>query len=97
MTTILQNVIADIFGFFRGMFAAAGNFNPNTVAGPGTWDSSFRSEWPDDGSTKPAMSSSDRSLPLALRLQALEAELAAFDQALPHIHGDRIIETDSIA
>lgn len=95
MTTILNNVIGDIFGFFRKVLAG-GSLNPNTVAGMDTWDSSFGSERPASKPVLPPMSSSDKSLTLALRLQALEAELAAFDQALPLIN-NQFIKTDTIS
>lgn len=95
MTTILQNMIGDLFGFFRARFAAGG-FNPNTVADTGGWDSSFETEEVATSSKLPALRSSDRTLPLASRLQALEVELAAFDKALPYIDSRPIIETDSI-
>lgn len=96
MTTILNNVLGDILGFLRKALAD-GTLNPNTVAGIDAWDSSFQSEMSATKPKLPALSSSDRSLPLALRLQALEAELAAFDKALPYIPDHQFIETDSIS
>lgn len=96
MTTNLNNIFSDIIRFLRRAFAT-GSLNPNTAAGAASWDRTFEPEMPVSKPKLPAMRSSDRSLPLGLRLQALEAELASFDEALPRIHNYQFTDTDSIS
>ena len=69
---------ANVWGFFREILAKQ-SLNPNKGSGMGSWVESDMSVGP----SLPAMKSRDRSLPLALRLEALEAELAQFERMLP--------------
>ncbi|MBE7516115.1 MAG: hypothetical protein HS105_05835 [Chloracidobacterium sp.] len=88
MNTFLYNLTANVWSWLREAFTKQ-SLNPNKVTGMGSW---VESEMPVDKPTLSPMSSRDRSLPLHLRLEALQPELEQFDRALPHAHFNGAID-----
>ena len=88
MNTFLQNLTANVWNWLRDAFTKT-SLNPNKASGMGSW---VESEMPVDKPSLPTMSSRDRSLPLDLRLEALQPELEHFNRALPHAHFNGVID-----
>ena len=88
MNLLMNMLSANVWGFFRDIFAKQ-SLNPNKTSGMNSW---VMSETSDNKPTLPSVSSRDRSLPLPLRLEALQPELEQFDRALPYAHFNEVAD-----